>query len=81
MYHFLNKTIGERCKVFDSRTVTRYPVSPGSAADGIHYDQTEKGKPEQDKWAAAIAKEVKLLRVQRTMPVNGATGTAHPSHQ
>ena len=29
MYHFLAEEVKARCRIFDSRTVTRYPVKPG----------------------------------------------------
>jgi len=58
MYHFIADEVSAHCKVFDSRTVTRYPVKPGWIADGIHYDQTWLGRSQQDNWSEAIAAQL-----------------------
>lgn len=61
MYHFIADEVSARCRILDSRTVTRYPVKPGLIADGIHYDQTWLGRSQQDNWSEAIAAQLRSM--------------------
>ena len=55
LYSIINEVVGDRCKVFSSHEVTKYP-SQGS--DGIHYWGKE-GKAQAYGWAEKVFKEVK----------------------
>ncbi|MEO5666806.1 MAG: SGNH/GDSL hydrolase family protein [Bdellovibrionota bacterium] len=78
LFHLISEEVSSRCRVFDSRTVTRYPVKPSRGADGIHYDQTFLGRSQQDHWSEAIVAAVKALDAKSKMLIKESPRESHP---
>ena len=55
LYRIINKVVKDRCVIFESHKVTKYP---DRGSDGIHYWGKE-GKAQAYSWAEKVFREVK----------------------